>query len=76
MVMKLSSIKEIRDKLQGGLAKGKPDSDFDKKELELGIRTELEHTTDRAIAKEIAKDHLTENPKYYSILKKTFKNEN
>jgi hypothetical protein len=44
--------------------------DFDEKELGMGIETELEHTSDKKTAEKIAKDHLRENPKYYSILKK------
>jgi hypothetical protein len=45
-----------------------PDSDvrFDAKELSLGIEVELEHTTDPAVAKKIAKHHLLENPNYYT----------
>ena len=39
-------------------------------ELKLGIKEEMEHTTDKDVAKEIALDHLAENPKYYSKLKK------
>ena len=42
----------------------------DGKELALGLRTELEHTNDKAIAKQIALDHLAEDPRYYSKLKK------
>ena len=53
-----------------------PDSEFDSYELELGIRTEHEHTDSYEIAKGIAKDHLSEIPGtgrgdgYYSLLKK------
>lgn len=71
--MKLFNIHE--DKLPGGLSAGKPDSDFDKDELELGVKTEMEHTNDPEVAREIAKDHLTEHPRYYSKLKKVFKGE-
>jgi len=39
----------------------------------MGIKVEMEHTKDRAIAREIALDHLTEDPKYYSKLKKVEK---
>lgn len=39
-------------------------------QLKLGIKTEMEHTNDKKKAKEIAMDHLTENPKYYTKLKK------
>lgn len=42
----------------------------DGKELALGLKTELEHTNDKAIAKQIALDHLAEDPHYYSKLKK------
>ena len=59
----------LEDKIPGGLGADKPDEDFDSDELQLGIQTELEHTDDPEIAKEIAKDHLSENPNYYSILK-------
>jgi len=45
-----------------------PDSNFDEKELRIGIKIEMEHTDDPEIAKEIAKDHLSECPKYYSFL--------
>jgi hypothetical protein len=41
-----------------------------KKELEMGIKIEMEHTDDKDKAKEIAMDHLWENPSYYSKLKK------
>jgi hypothetical protein len=47
----------------------RPDSDYDPAELALGIKTEMEHTSDPAIAKKIAKDHLDEDPKYYSHMK-------
>ena len=39
-------------------------------ELKMGTKEEAEHTTDKAAAKEIALDHLKEDPKYYSKLKK------
>ena len=35
-----------------------------------GIKVELEHTSDKAIAHEIAMDHVFEDPKYYSKLEK------
>lgn len=46
-----------------------PDSNFDKKQLELGVKIELEHTNNQYIAKMIAKDHLMELPDYYTKLK-------
>jgi hypothetical protein len=39
-------------------------------QLKLGIKVELEHTRDRAMAKEIALDHLAELPDYYTRLDK------
>jgi hypothetical protein len=41
-----------------------------KKQLNAGIREEMEHTGDRKIAKHIALDHLTEDPHYYTKLKR------
>jgi hypothetical protein len=57
------------EKILGGEGDNRPDSDFDAKELKMGIEVEMEHTTDPEIAKEIAKDHLSEDPKYYTKLK-------
>ncbi len=58
--------KKLKDKIPGGLGDGRPDSDFDKKQLDVGITTEMnEHTIDRDLAKEIAKDHLSEVSNYY-----------
>lgn len=58
-------------------SKNKPDErkvekmlDHLKTEFKKGIKTELEHTTDENIAKEIAMDHLYEDPKYYTKLSK------
>lgn len=41
---------------------------LDKKELEAGTQIEMEHTDDEEIARRIAIDHLTEDPKYYTHL--------
>lgn len=41
-----------------------------KKQLEKGIKVEMEHTNDKKIAREIAMDHLWEDPNYYDKLKK------
>lgn len=35
----------------------------------MGIAHEMEHTDDRDIASEIARDHLAEDPHYYSDMK-------
>ena len=69
--------KEIgEDKVAGGLAKGLTLNDIAEKhgisidilvaEFKKGISVEMEHTTDKEIAKEIALDHLFEDPKYYT----------
>ena len=42
--------------------------DFDPEQLEAGTRHELEHTSDREIAREIAMDHLAEHRDYYRYL--------
>lgn len=59
-----------RDKLPGGLADDKKPSDFDAKQLAKGQKHEREHTREGPIAKEIAMDHLSEDPKYYDKLDK------
>jgi hypothetical protein len=41
-----------------------------KKQLHLGMKYELEHSKSRNTAKEIAMDHLSENPHYYTELQK------
>lgn len=57
-----------KDQMSGGLADKKKPSDFCPKQLAKGVRVELEHTDDLDIAKEIAMDHLAEDPKYYDKL--------
>jgi hypothetical protein len=58
------------EELAGGLAYGQGDDQFDAKALNAGTKVELEHTDDASLAKQIAKDHLSEDPKYYEKLKK------
>lgn len=41
-----------------------------KKQLEMGIKVEHEHTDDEDKARRIALDHLDEKPDYYTKLKK------
>jgi len=57
------------DIIPGGKADHRDASEFPKKSLRSGIKVELEHTNLRPLAKEIAMDHLTEDPKYYEKLK-------
>jgi 8-oxo-dGTP pyrophosphatase MutT (NUDIX family) len=62
--------KSAKEILKGGKGDNKPDSSFDQKQLSMGIDVEMEHTPSQLLAKEIAKDHLTEIPDYYTRLKK------
>jgi len=57
-----------QDKIPGGLADKSSPEEFDPAALAKGIRVEMEHTSDPNIAKEIAIDHLKEDPKYYDKL--------
>ena len=45
-------------------------TNFLKKQLEKGIKIEMEHTSNKNKAKEIAMDHLAEKPDYYDKLQK------
>jgi DNA-directed RNA polymerase subunit RPC12/RpoP len=47
-----------------------PDRFFSKSQLKQGVRTELEHTNDKSLAKAIAKAHLSEDKAYYTKLKR------
>jgi hypothetical protein len=55
--------------LSEGNSKGK-DIKHDPKQLEMGIKVEMEHTTDPLISRKIALDHLEEIPDYYTRLAK------
>ena len=56
------------DFISGGLADGSQPADFDQRELQRGISVEMEHTSNPAVAREIAMDHLTEDSEYYKKL--------
>lgn len=66
--------------IPGGIANGMSLEDIAKKhgvdlteleaEYEKGIKVEMEHTGDKNVAMEIARDHLFEDPKYYTKLAK------
>jgi len=58
------------NKLVGGRGDLLEPSDVDEEELEMGIEVEHEHTDDDDIAEEIALDHLAEDPKYYTKLRR------
>lgn len=74
-----NNVKE-EQKLEGGLGdklslgdisvKHKVDIEDITQEFLKGIKVEMEHTDDKLKASEIAMDHLTEDPKYYTKLKK------
>lgn len=57
-------------KLVGGVGDATAPADVDPAELAMGSTVEMEHTTDPDIATEIALDHLTDDPQYYTKLKK------
>jgi hypothetical protein len=73
------------EKLEGGVADNKSLSDIAKKhkvdvkvltkQFEKGVKVEMEHTEDKEKAKEIAMDHISEDPKYYDKLSKMETNE-
>lgn len=58
----------MRDRIPGGKAAGMQPWQFDPIEISRGIRVELEHTNDWRVAREIAMDHLVEDPRYYRKL--------
>ena len=64
-IIEQAAKKQAAEILHGGLADNKPDSDFSPTTLAQGKQHEHEHTGNDQIAKEIAKDHLQEDPGYY-----------
>lgn len=60
-----------QDSIKGGKGDKTTPTDVDPKQLEIGIAVEMEHTDDKDTAKEIALDHLTEDPEYYTKLIKS-----
>lgn len=58
------------NKLIGGIGDKTKESEVCPIQLQMGIETEMEHTNDADKAREIALDHLTEDPQYYSKLEK------
>jgi len=76
--MRILKTAKWKDKIKGGLAdKNKPE-DFDKDQIDKGVKVEKEHTDDPEKAKEIVMDHLEESGdkkgkdggKYYDKLDK------
>ena len=60
------------DVLEAGLSveKGFTEEDADPDELAMGVKIEMEHTTNPDVSKKIALDHLAEIPDYYTRLVK------
>jgi hypothetical protein len=58
-----------KDLLPGGKADNVPDREIPSKTLAEGQKHEREHTSNDQVAKEIAKDHLHEDPAYYKKVK-------
>jgi hypothetical protein len=56
--------KTYKEFIEGGKGAKANYDDFESDELAVGIEVEMEHT----LSRDIASDHLTENPKYYSNL--------
>jgi hypothetical protein len=61
-------IKSFKDKLPGGMADGKPITNYDIGQLLEGIKMERDHTKDNMLALELAMDHLEHIPDYYTHL--------
>jgi hypothetical protein len=84
-VIKMSDLFS-EEKIVGGLAANKTVDDIASKhgveasfiegQLKIGIDVEMEHTTDKSTAKEIAMDHLAEDPIYYQRIKSMEKKAN
>ena len=65
----MTDTKSTEDNIPGGLSEGSDVSSFDQEQLSEGVKVEMEHTNDEKIAREIASDHLSEDPDYYKKLK-------
>ena len=63
-------IKNFKEKLTGGMAAGKPVTNYDIGQLLEGIKWEQEHTTDKMLALELSMDHLESIPDYYTRLER------
>ena len=64
-------IKNFKDRIPGGVADGKPITNYDLGQLILGIKWERAHTnTDNMLALELAMDHLELIPDYYTRVEK------
>jgi DNA topoisomerase IB/GNAT superfamily N-acetyltransferase len=67
-VMAYRVASRYQDQLPGGLADQKTPDEFNATQLSKGTRIEMEHVDQPDLAREIAMDHLVEDPKYYDKL--------
>lgn len=65
-----TDITDFKDSLKGGIADGKAVTAYDLEELLTGMKFEMEHTSDRFVALELAMDHLERIPDYYTRLRR------
>ena len=64
-------IKNFKDRIPGGVADGKAITNYDLKQLLLGIKWERAHTNkDNMLALELAMDHLELIPDYYTRIER------
>jgi Protein of unknown function (DUF5661) len=64
-------IKNFKDRIPGGVADGKPITNYDLKQLLLGIKWERVHTDkNNMVALELAMDHLEMIPDYYTRIER------
>jgi len=64
-------IKNFKDRIPGGVADGKPITNYDLQQLLLGIKWERAHTNkDNMLALELAMDHLELIPDYYTRIER------
>lgn len=61
---------KLEEKIRGGKADDKPASKYPDSQIQKGVKIEMEHTNDKGLAREISRDHLEENKKYYTHLEK------
>lgn len=69
--IKIKVASDNQNLLPGGAGDNTDPESLDQEELYIGSEEEMEHTSDPAKAFEISTDHLTDNPHYYSQLKKS-----
>lgn len=76
--MEDKKVEKLIEYIPGGMSEGMTVEDIAKKhgvdvsiinnQIKMGVKVEVEHTKDKNVAAEIAKDHLTETPFYYDYL--------